>query len=168
MRHKGEQLHIYTIAENRQWLEQRVDDLNCSMSEYVHELIQRHIDLLREHHDYEYDPSERLDTIAEGVYDETELLLQKYGDESSTIPLHQPGGFHLAVLWKLLADEYSDADRQFAMELARDDVRERVDSSLETPVIAERWRDRTRIEPTDDQLTNETVSAPDRTGDSNE
>lgn len=178
MRSKDGHIQVYTSAENSNWLKQRADDLGCSVSEYVHELIQKHVDILRDHHEYSYDESKRLDILVDEVYDETELLLEKFLDETGTRPTHQPGGLHLAVLWKLLAGEYSNADREYAIKMAREDIDDsqvdhRVANITDGPAAKEKWRNSISGQMIHDQSTDETASSADvmtadRIGDSDE
>jgi hypothetical protein len=138
---KDASVKIHTTEENERWLIQRTEDLNCSVSEYVHELIQKHIDIISDDQDDQYDSSKRLRTVVEAVYDETEILLGEFWGETTreSDGMHRPDRLQLIVLWKLLADEYSDADRQYAMQLAHDYVGEELDLPPEGSSTDRRW-----------------------------
>jgi len=75
---KDTAFQIHTTEENKRWLEDRAADLDCSLSEYVHELMQKHIDIVSDEKEYPYDDSERLQTIVDDVYDETDILLREF------------------------------------------------------------------------------------------
>ena len=142
---KDTAFQIHTTEENKRWLEDRAADLDCSLSEYVHELIQKHIDIVSDDKEYPYDDSERLQTIVDDVYDETDILLREFWGEtaSETAVEYQPGRLHLLVLWRLVAGEYSNEERQFAMRLAQDYIGEDLNLVPNGPQTGEKWRDTT-------------------------
>lgn len=142
---KDVKLYTNTTEENKRWLEQRVEDLGCSLSEYIHELIQKHIDIVSDSQEYPYNDSERLQTVVEDVHDETDILLREFWGETTRegVGTHRPGHLQLVVLWRLLAGEYSATERQYAIQLARDYIGDTGDIAPEALPAEERWRDTT-------------------------
>ena len=141
---KDERIVLDIPRENKEWLDQRTEQLDCSTAEYVHELIQKHIDIVSDELEHPYDESDRLNTLVDKVYDETDILLREFwGETTDDIDRrYQPGHLHLLVLWRLLAGEYGDAEREYAMQLAQEYVGEDLDI-VPTSKRATKWRDTT-------------------------
>ena len=138
-------LQVYIPKENERWLEERCERLNCKVGEYVHELIQKHIDIVSDPKQDQYDSAARLNTLADEVYDETDILLREFWKDSTeeNDGWYEPGHLHLMVLWRLLAGEYEDSEREYAMQLAREFIGEDLGIVPDSPQKAGKWRDDT-------------------------
>ena len=114
---KDASLNVYIPEENERWLKERCERLDCKVGEYVHELIQKHIDIVSDSKQDPYDSGARLNTLADEVYDETDILLREFWQDTTDKHerRHEPGYLHLMVLWRLLAGEYEDSEREYAM-----------------------------------------------------
>ena len=144
---KDGEVAVTVPKENELWLKQRCERLECSVSEYVHELIQKHIDIVSDSQTDPYDSSARLSTLAEEVYDETDILLREFwqGTTDTTEGPYEPGQLHLMVLWRLLAGEYGDSEREYAMQLAKEYIGEDLPIVPDSPRTGPKWRDQTEV-----------------------
>lgn len=142
---KRETISLNIVEENKRWLEQRTEEIDCETAEYIHEIIQKHIDIVSDESDHPYDCSKRLRTLVDEVYDETDILLREFWGETTdeSDGQHQPGHLHLLVLWRLLAGEYADAEREYAMQLAQEYIGEDLDIVPDASPVGPKWRDTT-------------------------
>lgn len=142
---KDANLLVSIPEENERWLEERCERVNCNVGEYVHELIQKHIDIVSDTKQDPYDSDARLNTLVDEVYDETDILLREFWKDTTdeNDGWYEPGHLHLMVLWRLLAGEYEDTEREYAMQLAREYIGEDLDIVPESPQKAGKWRDDT-------------------------
>ena len=142
---KDASLNVYIPEENERWLKERCERLDCKVGEYVHELIQKHIDIVSDSKQDPYDSGARLNTLADEVYDETDILLREFWQDTTDKHerRHEPGYLHLMVLWRLLAGEYEDSEREYAMQLAQEYIGEDLDIVPDAPQKAGKWRDDT-------------------------
>jgi len=142
---KDAELHIYIPEENERWLEERCERVNVKVGEYILEIIQKHIDIVSDPKLDPYDSDARLNTLADEVYDETDILLREFWQDTTDEHDGQaePGHLHLMVLWRLLAGEYEDTEREYAKQLAQKYMGEDLDIVPDSPQKAGKWRDDT-------------------------
>ena len=111
-------LQIYTTEENKAKLKETADTVDQSLSEYGHHLIDQHLASLTE-----TDEPERLGTeqtvidIVRDLHEDVTTQLEQFRAERADEFLYVQSvqTAYLIALWKLLADEYSAAERRYAM-----------------------------------------------------
>jgi hypothetical protein len=114
-------LQIYTTEENKAKLEDTADAVDQSLSEYLHHLIEQHLDSLEE-----TDEPDRLGTersavdILTDLHEDVTAELSEFRSETADelLYVHSVRTAYLIALWKLLEDEHSAAERRYAMRFA--------------------------------------------------
>lgn len=113
------QFQIYTTEENMAKLREAANAVDQSLSEYGHHLIERHIASLSRTDEPDGLKTDRSAmTILADLHDDLTEQLAEFRSETAEelLYVHSVRSAYLIALWKLLEEDFSVAERRYALQ----------------------------------------------------
>ena len=118
-------VQLYTTEENRQWVKDRAEVADQSISDYCHEVLEAHIDRVTGDSQYErYGTDTQLEVLMEDIREElTTLLTELQSDVGEDLNYMQSiRTAYVIAIWELMKEDYTPSQRRLAMKFAGEHV----------------------------------------------